>query len=38
MKRLFLFLDEAPLGELTIDCVRGHETWMFRFDETGHGS
>ena len=35
MKRLFLYLDESPLGELTIDCVRGHETWMFRFDEIG---
>ena len=34
MKKLFIYLDESPLGELTIDCVRGHETWMFRFDET----
>ena len=34
MKKLFVYLDESPLGELTIDCVRGHETWMFRFDET----
>ncbi len=34
MKKLFIYLDESPLGELTINCVRGHETWMFRFDET----
>ena len=33
MKRLFLYLDETPLGELTIDCIRGRETQMFRFDE-----
>ena len=34
MKRLFLYLDETPLGELTIDCVRGRETQMFRFDDS----
>lgn len=30
---VFLYLDETPLGELTIESVRGHETWMFRHDE-----
>lgn len=33
MRRLFLYLDETPLGELSIDSVRGRETWMFRFDD-----
>lgn len=33
MKKLFLYLDGMPLGELSIDSVRGRETWMFRFDD-----
>ena len=32
MKMFYLYLDEVPLGELTVDSVRGHETWMFRYD------
>lgn len=34
MKRLlYLYLDRDYLGELTVDSIRGHETWMFRFDD-----
>lgn len=33
MRRLFLYLDETQLGELSIDSVRGRETWMFRYAE-----
>lgn len=33
MKKLFLYLDEEYLGEVTVESVRGHETWMFRFDD-----
>lgn len=32
MKTLFLYLDETFLGELTVEDVRGHESWMFRYD------
>lgn len=35
MKRLFVYLGESPLGELTIDTVRGRETWMFHFVADG---
>ena len=27
-----LYLSETYLGELTVECVRGHETWMFAYD------
>lgn len=30
---LYLYLDEAPLGEVVVESVRGHETWMFRYSE-----
>lgn len=33
MKKVFLYLDETFIGDLTIDQVRGRETWMFRYDD-----
>lgn len=34
MKRtLYLFLDETPIGDVTVDSVRGRERWMFRHAE-----
>lgn len=34
MKRtLFLYLDQVFVGEMTLDSVRGRETWMFRYDD-----
>lgn len=34
MKKLFLFLDEAFLGTIRLDSVRGHETVMFHYDSS----
>ena len=31
-KTVYLYLDETYIGELLIASVRGHETWMFRYD------
>lgn len=31
MKTVYLYLDETFLGDLVIDSVRGHESWMFRY-------
>jgi len=31
MKKLFLYLDTTYIGEVTVEPVRGHETWMFRY-------
>ena len=33
MKSLYIYLDETFVGTVTTDCVRGHETWMFRYDD-----
>ena len=33
MKKVYLHLGETFLGELTIESVRGRETWMFRYDD-----
>ena len=30
--KAYLYLDEIYLGELTVESVRGHETWMFAYD------
>lgn len=30
--KAYLYLDETFLGELTVESVRGHETWMFAYD------
>lgn len=30
--KAYLYLDEVYLGELTVESVRGHETWMFAYD------
>jgi len=32
MKKVFVYLSETRIGELTVDAVRGRETWMFRYD------
>ena len=33
MKSLYIHLDETFIGTVTVDNVRGHETWMFRYDD-----
>ena len=33
MKALYIYLDETFIGTVTTDTVRGHETWMFRYDD-----
>ena len=33
MKSLYIYLDETFIGTVTTDTVRGHETWMFRYDD-----
>lgn len=30
--KAFLYLGETFLGELSVESVRGHETWMFAYD------
>lgn len=30
---LYLYLDETFVGEAVRDVIRGHETWMFRYDD-----
>ena len=32
-RRMYLYLDETYLGDVVLDSVRGHETWMFSHAE-----
>ncbi len=32
-RKLYLYLADDYIGELTVAQVRGRETWMFRYDD-----